>query len=91
MYSTHSSRCAQHRLIEIRNLHLNDREPCVNIMDKLISTAGHDWETNLVKCNEICTAFLASFVNGATPEVVWFARTRHINELAADADASVHD
>ena len=39
-------RRAHHRLFEIHNLRLKDGESYVDFMDRLIATAGHDWETN---------------------------------------------
>ena len=51
-------RRAHHRLFEIHNLRLKDGESYVDFMDRLIATAGHDWETNPLKCKEIPTAFL---------------------------------
>jgi len=41
-------RRAHHRLFEIHNLRLKDGKSYVDFMDRLIATAGHDWETNIV-------------------------------------------
>ena len=50
-------RRAHHRLFEIHTLRLKDGESYVDFMDRLIATAGHDWESNPLKCNEILTSF----------------------------------
>ena len=83
-------RRAHHRLFEIHNLRLKDGESYVDFMDRLIATAGHDWESNSLKCNEIRTAFLQILPT----ELFWKLNGLHdrdILQLAADADASIHD
>ena len=89
-------RRARHRLFEIdcskeiHNLRLKDGESYVDFTDRLIATAGHDWETNPLKCNEIRIAFLQVLPT----ELFWKLNGLHdrdLLQLAADADASIHD
>jgi len=83
-------RRAHHRLFEIHNLRLKDGKSYVDFMDRLIATAGHDWETNPLKSNEIRTAFLQVLPT----ELFWKLNGLHdrdLLQLAADADASIHD
>ena len=81
---------AHHQLFEIHNLCLKDGESYVDFMDRLIATGGHDWETNPLKYNEICTAFSQVLPK----ELFWKLNGLHdcdLLQLAADADASIHD
>jgi len=81
---------AHHRLFKIHNLHLKDGESYIDFMDRLITTVGHDWESNPLKCNEIRTAFLQVL----STELFWKLNGLHYRDLlqlAVDADASIHD
>jgi len=59
-------------------------------MDRLIATAGHDWETNPLKCNEIRTGFLQLLQTELFRKLNGL-HDRDLLQLATDADVSIHD
>ena len=81
---------ARHRLFEINNLCLKDGKSYVDFMDRLIATAGHDWETNPLKCSEIRTGFLQLLQTELFRKLNGL-HDRDLLQLAADGDVSIHD
>jgi len=77
-------------LFEIHNLRLKNGESYIDFLDRLIPTAGHDQETNPLKCNEIRTVFLQDLPTELFQKLNGL-HDRDLLQLAADADASIHD
>jgi len=75
---------AHQRLFDIHNLRLQDGESC-SFVDRLIHTAGHDWETNWYKRRELYNAFM-----NAVPDQLHWKLSGHCDtdllDLATSAD-----